>query len=217
MSLAEVRARIEKSCRAAGRSPADVSLIAVSKFQPPEKVEDILRQGHRLFGENRIQEALERWPAFKEKYEDIRLHFIGHLQTNKAREAVAFFDVIETLDSIRLADTLANEMQKQKRVVPCFIQVNTGEEPQKGGISPRDLETLFRHAREIAGITIEGLMCIPPEGDIPDMHFALLHKLSLELGLEKRSMGMSSDYEIAIRYGATHLRIGSALFGARST
>lgn len=215
MSLQDIQSGIQKACKACGRRPQDVNLIAVSKNQPLEAILPVLEAGHRLFGENRVQDAQERWDPLREKYDDIALHFIGHLQTNKARDAVALFDCIQSVDSARLADALANEMQKQNRNLPCFIQVNTGEEPQKSGIAPRDLEALLRHCRENAGLSVLGLMCIPPEDEIPDMHFALLHKLAGQLDLPHLSMGMSADYEIAIRYGATHIRVGSALFGIR--
>lgn len=215
MSLGEVRQKIEAACKSAGRKASDVTLVAVSKSQTLDKIIPMLDAGHRIFGENRVQEAMERWPPLAEKYPGVKLHFIGHLQTNKAKEAVKLFDVIETVDSERLAASLAEEMRKQSKKLPCFLQVNTGEEPQKGGIAPRDLEKLLRFCRKDAGLGITGLMCIPPEGDIPDLHFALLHKLAASLDLKALSMGMSSDYEIAIRYGATHIRVGSALFGVR--
>jgi len=168
-----------------------------------------------VFGENRVQEAEEKFPALRPKYPDMQLHFIGHLQTNKAKDAVKNFDVIETVDSQKLAEALHREMDKQKRPLPCFIQVNTGDEEQKGGVAPQDLETLLRFCREQAALRIEGLMCVPPLHEIPDLHFALLRKLADEFGLKKMSMGMSADFDIAIRYGATHVRVGSAIFGAR--
>lgn len=202
MSLATVKSRI----------PAGVTLVAVSKNQPVEKIQALLDQGHRVFGENRVQEAAEKFPALRARYDNIELHFIGHLQTNKAKAAVSVFDVIETVDSMPLADALKKEMEKQKRTLPCFLQVNTGDESQKGGVPPKELEALFRFCKEQAQINIEGLMCIPPVHEIPDLHFALLRKLATELGLQKLSMGMSADFDIAIRYGATHVRIGSAIF-----
>lgn len=214
MSLPEIKARIEAACRAAGRPFSSVSLIAASKGQSLDKIWEVLDGGHRLFGENRVQEAERRWPPLRAKYPGIKVHCIGHLQTNKAKEAVQIFDVIHTLDSIRLADALHEEMEKQRRKLPCFIQVNTGEEPQKGGVTPKELESLFRHCRD-ARLPVDGLMCIPPHHEIPDMHFALLGKLAQELGLKQLSMGMSADFETAIRYGATHVRVGTALFGIR--
>jgi len=194
--------------------PAHVTLVAVSKFQPVEKIEALLKKGQRVFGENRVQEAAEKFPALKEKYPDIELHLIGHLQTNKAKEAVALFDVIESVDSLRVAEALKKEMEKQSKNLPCFIQVNTGEEAQKDGVAPRDLEKLYKDCVAL-GLKIEGLMCIPPAEDIPDLHFALLAKLARKLNLKKLSMGMSADYEAAIKYGATHIRLGTALFGER--
>lgn len=215
MSLQLVRDKITAACKTAGRDASSVTLVAVSKFQPLEKVMAVLEEGQRVFGENRIQDAQERWPQLLEKYPGVSLHFIGHLQSNKAKDAVKLFDVIESVDSEKLAGALADEMARQKKNLPCFLQVNTGEEPQKGGIAPRDLEKLFRFCTEDARLRIEGLMCIPPENDIPDMHFALLHKLSRELSLPCLSMGMSADFETAIRYGSTHIRVGSALFDIR--
>lgn len=214
MSLAEVRGKIESACRAAGRGASSVTLVAVSKQQPEARVRAALSAGQRVFGENRVQEAQARWRPLREEYGDISLHFIGHLQTNKARDAVALFDVIETVDSERLAAALKEEMERQGKNLPCFIQVNTGEEPQKGGIAPKELENLYRVCRDMA-LDVQGLMCIPPEGDIPDLHFALLRKLAGGLGLSSLSMGMSADFEVAIRYGATHVRVGSAVFGDR--
>ena len=215
MSLAEIKSRIASSCQSTRRDAASVTLVAVSKFQPLEKIEELLERGHRVFGENRVQEAEEKYTsALREKYPDINLHFIGHLQTNKAKDAVRLFDVIETVDRPELAEALRHEMDKQKRNLPCFIQVNTGNEAQKGGVASKDLAALYRFCKELK-LNVTGLMCIPPVNDIPDLHFALLHKLAGELGLKHLSMGMSADFDIAIRYGATHVRIGSALFGER--
>jgi PLP dependent protein len=214
MSLPQIKSRIEAACKAAGRPASSVSLIAASKGQSLDKIWEVLDEGHRLFGENRVQEAERRWPPLRAKYPGIKVHCIGHLQTNKAKEAVQIFDVIHTLDSVRLADALHDEMEKQRKKLSCFIQVNTGEEPQKGGVPPKELESLFKHCRE-AHLNIDGLMCIPPHHEIPDMHFALLNKLAHELGLKRLSMGMSADFETAIRYGATHVRVGTALFGIR--
>lgn len=215
MNLAEIKKRIASSCRKVPRDPAGVTLVAVSKFQPIENIVSLLKEGHCVFGENRVQEAIEKFPALRECYPDIELHFIGHLQTNKVKEAVRIFDVIETVDRIKLAGDLAEEMEKQRRRLPCFIQVNTGDEEQKGGVTPQELEGLFRFCTEEAGLRIEGLMCIPPVHEIPDLHFALLHSLAQSLNLKKLSMGMSADFDTAIRYGATNIRIGSALFGIR--
>jgi len=215
MKLTETKSLIHSVCKKTERDPASVTLVAVSKFQPIEKIRLLLEQGQRVFGENRVQEAAEKFPPLREEYKDIELHFIGHLQTNKVKEAVRIFDVIETVDSVRLAKEINNEMNKQKRSLSCFIQVNTGGEEQKGGISPEKLGELFRFCREQTTLHIEGLMCIPPVHEIPDLHFALLHKLAGELSLKKLSMGMSTDFNAAIRYGATHLRIGTAIFGDR--
>lgn len=214
MGLAAIQSDIAAACRKAGRDPADVTLVAVSKFQPAEKIEALLKQGHRVFGENRVQEAAEKYPALRAAYPDLSLHFIGHLQTNKAKDAVALFDVIETVDRPELAEALRKEMDKQKRERPCFIQVNTGDEEQKGGVAPKDLPALYETCRKLK-LNITGLMCIPPADDIPDLHFALLHKLAGERGLRHLSMGMSADFKTAIMYGATHIRVGTALFGAR--
>ncbi len=214
MSLAEVKERIEKACKEAGRAPSSVALVAASKNQALDRIWDVLDHGHRIFGENRVQEAERRWPPLRAKYPGIKLHLIGHLQTNKVKEAVQLFDVIQTVDSAKLAETLRNEMDRQRRPLPCFIQVNTGEETQKGGVSPRELEKLYGFCKDLQ-LRVDGLMCIPPHDQIPDMHFALLHKLSLELGIKQLSMGMSGDFETAIRYGATHVRVGTALFGVR--
>ncbi|MCE9507204.1 MAG: YggS family pyridoxal phosphate-dependent enzyme [Alphaproteobacteria bacterium] len=215
MGLAAIKSRIRDACKKAGRSATAVTLVAVSKSQPVEKIEALLEQGQRVFGENRVQEAAEKFSGLREKYDGIELHLIGHLQTNKVKEAVRIFDVIESLDSIRLAGELAAEMKKQGRSLPCLIQVNTGGEAQKGGVAPQDLEALFRFCTEQANLRIEGLMCLPPVDDIPDLHFALLHKLAQGLSLPKLSMGMSADFETAIRYAATQVRVGSALFGTR--
>lgn len=214
--LDDIRARIKAACKTANRVAHDVSLVAVSKTQPQDKVETLLAQGQRLFGENRLQEACARWLPLRETYPDVKLHLIGHLQTNKANDAVALFDCIETVDSLRLADALKTAMDKQNRPLPCFIQVNTGAEPQKAGVAVNELAALLEHCRTQAKLDIQGLMCIPPAQDIPDLHFALLHKLAHEHGLPALSMGMSADFETAIRYGATHIRIGTALFGQRS-
>jgi len=212
--LKEIKSRIASTCKKSGREGSSVTLVAVSKFQPVEKIEALLEQGHRVFGENRVQEAEEKYPVLRVKYPDIELHFIGHLQTNKAKDAVRLFDVIQTVDRPELAEALKREMDKQKRPLPCFIQVNTGDEEQKGGVAPKDLAALYSFCKELK-LNITGLMCIPPADDIPDLHFALMHKLAGELGLNHLSMGMSADFDIAIRYGATHVRIGSALFGDR--
>jgi len=213
--LAEVLRRIAEAARAAGRDPADVTLVAVSKTHGPDKVRELLAAGQRVFGENRVQEAEEKFPALKAEYPDLQLHLIGPLQTNKAREAVALFDVIESVDRERLAATLAKEMARAGRRPECFIQVNTGEEPQKAGILPAALDVFVASCRDIHKLPVVGLMCIPPVDEEPALHFALLVKMAARNGLSKVSMGMSADYEIAVRLGATHVRVGSALFGTR--
>jgi pyridoxal phosphate enzyme (YggS family) len=210
--LAAIRARIETAARAVGRDPAAVTLVAVSKTQPWPSIEPVLRAGQTTFGENRVQEALERWTG---RREGLALHLIGPLQTNKAREAVGFFDVIESLDRPKLAGVLADEIQRAGRAPRLYIQVNTGEEPQKAGVTPREADAFIAACRADYGLAIEGLMCVPPNEDAPGPHFALLAKIAARNGLAKLSMGMSGDFETAIRLGATTVRVGSALFGAR--
>ena len=213
--LAEVNRRIAEAAKAAGRRPADVTLVAVSKTHGPERVREVLEAGHRIFGENRVQEAQEKFPALKAAYSDLELHLIGPLQTNKARDAVALFDVIQSVDRERLAAVLAKEMERAGKWPACFIQVNTGEEAQKAGILPADLDAFVASCREAHKLPVVGLMCIPPVDEEPALHFALLAKMAKRNGLDKLSMGMSADYETAVRHGATHVRVGSALFGAR--
>ena len=200
------------AAKAAGRDPADVELVAVSKQQPWEAVEPVLEAGQRVFGENRVQEAQSRWTG---RREGLSLHLIGPLQTNKAREAVDFFDVIEAVDRPRLARALADEIQRAGRAPRLYIQVNTGEEPQKAGVAPTDADAFIAAARDEFGLIIEGLMCVPPADEPPAMHFALLAKIARRNGFERLSMGMSADFEAAIRFGATSVRVGSALFGGR--
>ena len=210
--LAALRQRIDTAARAAGREPASVQLTAVSKQQDWDRVAGIVGAGQRVFGENRVQEALHRW---RDRRGDLQLRLIGPLQTNKAREAVAFFDVVETLDRHRLAERLAGEIQAGGRAPRLYVQVNTGEEPQKAGVAPPQVDAFIEACRRTLGLEIRGLMCIPPIGEPPGPHFALLAKIAARNGLAELSMGMSDDFEIAIRHGATHVRIGSALFGAR--
>lgn len=214
----DVVARIARAAQAAGRNPADVTLVAVSKTQPWEAIEPVLAAGQRVFGENRVQEAMARWEgkAADPALVDLTLHLIGPLQSNKSREAVAFFDVIESLDREKLARSLADEVQKQGRTPRLYVQVNTGEEAQKAGILPADADAFIAAARTTYGLTLEGLMCIPPADEPPGPHFALLRKIAERNGLSKLSMGMSGDFETAIRFGATSVRVGSAVFGARS-
>ena len=192
------------------RIPKNVTLVAVSKVQPPEKLQAALDCGQRVFGENRVQEAQAHWAEARKKYPDLRLHLIGGLQTNKVDEAVELFDVIETVDRIKLADAIAKTGKK----IECLIQVNTGEEAQKGGVLTLELEALYKHCKDI-GLNITGLMCIPPAQASPIFHFGLLASWAKRLGLSALSMGMSGDFEDAIRMGATHVRVGSALFGER--
>jgi pyridoxal phosphate enzyme (YggS family) len=213
--LAEVQGRIAQAARAAGRDPASITLVAVSKTHGAERVRELLEAGHRVFGENRVQEAEEKFPALKAEYADLRLHLIGPLQTNKARDAVALFDVIESVDRERLAATLSKEMARAGRQLACYVQVNTGEEPQKAGVLPRDVDGFVASCRDVHKLPIVGLMCIPPVGEEPALHFALLAKMAARNGLAELSMGMSADYETAVRLGATHVRVGTALFGHR--
>ena len=213
--LADVRQRIEAAAQAAGRDPADVTLVAVSKVQPPERIEAVLAAGQRIFGENRVQEAQSRWPALRERYEDVELHLIGPLQTNKVRQAVGLFDVIQSVDRPKLARKLAEAFAETGRALPCYIQVNTGEEPQKAGVMPADADAFIAECRDTYRLPMAGLMCIPPVGEESALHFALLKKIAGRNGLSGLSMGMSSDFETAITLGATVVRVGSALFGAR--
>jgi pyridoxal phosphate enzyme (YggS family) len=213
--LAEVRQHIAAAARAAGRDPAAVTLVAVSKTHGADRVRELLDAGQRVFGENRVQEAEEKFPALKAAYPDLALHLIGPLQTNKAREAVALFDVIQSVDRERLAATLAKEMTRAGRRPDCYIQVNTGEEPQKAGVLPAELDAFVASCRDTHKLPIAGLMCIPPVDEEPALHFGLLAKMAARNGLARISMGMSADYETAIRLGATHVRVGTALFGHR--
>jgi len=213
--LQSVQDAIAHAARDARRNPEDITLVAVSKVHGPETIEPVLKAGHRIFGENRVQEAQAKWPALRERYPDVVLHLIGPLQTNKVKDAVALFDVIETVDRPKLARKLADAMTGADRPPRLFIQVNTGEEAQKAGVIPADLDGFVRLCRDELGLSIEGLMCIPPRDEEPALHFALLEKLAQRNGLEKLSMGMSADFETAIQFGATHVRVGTALFGTR--
>ena len=214
-ALAAVRHRIARAARAAGRAPEDVTLIAVSKQQPWERVQALLDAGHRVFGEHRVQEAQGRWADRRTEWPDLQLRLIGPLQSNKAVEAVALFDVIETLDRDSLAEALVKAIAKAGRAPELFVQVNTGEEPQKAGVAPHEVDAFLDRVRQTHGLNVSGLMCIPPADEEPAMHFALLRKIARRNGIERLSMGMSGDYETAVRFGATHVRVGSALFGAR--
>jgi pyridoxal phosphate enzyme (YggS family) len=209
---AEILQRIAAAARAAGRDPADVTLVAVSKQQPWDAIAPVLAAGQRIFGENRVQEAQARWA---ERRGDLELRLIGPLQSNKAREALALFDVIETLDRPKLARVLAEEIQRAGRAPRLYVQINTGEEPQKAGQTPDEADDFIADCRGAFGFQIEGLMCIPPEGEPAGPHFALLAQIAARNGIGRLSMGMSSDFETAVRLGATSVRVGSALFGAR--
>jgi PLP dependent protein len=213
--LAAVKAKIETAAMPAGRDPASVNLIAVSKTFEAAAIEPVLQAGHREFGENRVQEAMGKWPALRERYPDLRLHLIGPLQTNKVRDAVKLFDAIHSLDRDKLAGEIAKELSKQKRNVSLFVQVNTGDEIQKAGVHPSDAPALVARCRDQHGLSIGGLMCIPPVDDDPLPHFQMLKRIADELGLASLSMGMSADFETAIAEGATHVRVGSAIFGER--
>lgn len=219
-NIQTINASIEKIAKAHDIAQGKIHLVAVSKRQPQEKLKEALEYGHRLFGENRVQEAIEHWTDFKNTHNDIKLHLIGPLQTNKAKEAVALFDVIETVDREKLAKALASEMEKQGRALPCFIQVNTGSEPQKAGIDPKDVSAFLKTCRDL-GLHIMGLMCIPPVDEPPALHFSFLNKLALENDLSQLSMGMSADYDRAIPLcptdGHLYIRVGTGVFGARDT
>lgn len=213
--LVETEAKIAAAAREAGRDPADVHLIAVSKtFDAPDII-PVLHAGQRQFGENRVQEAKGKWPGLKAEFPDVRLHLIGPLQSNKAKEAVELFDAVHSIDREKIARAIAEEMMKQDKRLELFIQVNTGEEPQKAGVAPRELPDLLRLCREELKLDISGLMCIPPVDEEPAIHFAFLSKLATENGLHALSMGMSDDYETAVAFGATYVRVGSAIFGSR--
>ena len=214
-NLGAVRARIEAAAREAGRAPDGVALVAVSKSHPQAAARAALVAGHRVFGENRVQEAQEKWPALVADFPDAQVHLIGPLQTNKAADAVALFDAIQTLDRDRLARALAKEIDRQGRRPDIFVQVNTGEEPQKAGIAPLDADGFIAACRNDIGLPVVGLMCIPPVDENPALHFALLADIAERNGLTRLSMGMSADYEAAVRLGATEVRVGTAIFGAR--
>ncbi|MEE4121016.1 MAG: YggS family pyridoxal phosphate-dependent enzyme [Paracoccaceae bacterium] len=214
MSLSEIQEKIAAAERKAGRPEGSVTLVAVSKVQPLERIEAVLEAGHRVFGENKVQEAQGKWPAFRERFAGVELHLVGPLQTNKARAAVELFDAIHSVDRSKLAKTLARLADETGRCPDLFVQVNTGEEAQKAGVLPAEADALVAEVREL-GLPLKGLMCIPPVDEEPALHFALLAKIAARNGLEGLSMGMSDDYERAIAQGATHVRVGSAIFGAR--
>ncbi|UWR26152.1 YggS family pyridoxal phosphate-dependent enzyme [Sulfitobacter sp. S223] len=214
MTLHTITDKIAKAEAAAGRPAGSVSLIAVSKVQPNERVEAVLKEGHRVFGENKVQEAAGKWPAFRENFDGVELHLIGPLQTNKARQAMELADFIHTLDRPKLANTIARLAQEMGRCPGLFIQVNTGEEDQKAGVIPSEADGFIAECQAL-DLPVHGLMCIPPVNEEPSLHFALLAKIAARNGLTGLSMGMSSDFEKAITFGATHVRIGSAIFGER--
>lgn len=213
--LKRVRHEIVAAAETVNRSPADIELIAVSKTFDIDAVRPVLVAGQRLFGENRVQEAERKWPELKREFADVELHLIGPLQSNKAKDAVALFDVIHTIDREKIARAVADEIARQGRMLKLFVQVNTGEEPQKAGVMPREAKAFVDFCRSDLKLPIVGLMCIPPVDEEPAVHFAFLAKLAKEAGLQGLSMGMSSDFETAIAFGATHVRVGSAIFGHR--
>lgn len=214
-NLANVRTEIAGAARDAGRDPASVTLVAVGKGHPAERSRAVLAAGHRVFGENRVQEAAEKWPDLKAAFPDAQVHLIGPLQTNKVRQAVELFDVIETVDRPRLAQALAREFDRSGHQLPCYIQVNTGAEPQKAGILPEDADSFIAQCRDEFGLPVAGLMCIPPVDEEPALHFALLREIAKRHDLRGLSMGMSADFRIAIAFGATLVRVGTAIFGTR--
>ncbi|RYB07751.1 YggS family pyridoxal phosphate-dependent enzyme [Lichenibacterium ramalinae] len=213
--LAGVAARVARAATDVGRAPGSVALVAVSKTHDAEIIAPALEAGHRVFGENRVQESKAKWPALRARFPDVELHLIGPLQSNKAREAVELFDVIETVDRPKIAEALAAEIARAGKPVRLFVEVNTGAEPQKAGILPAEADGFVRHCREALGLDVAGLMCIPPADEQASPHFALLAKIAARNGLPGLSMGMSSDFELGIQLGATHVRVGTAIFGAR--
>ncbi|TNE39445.1 MAG: YggS family pyridoxal phosphate-dependent enzyme [Alphaproteobacteria bacterium] len=215
-NLAEVLEKIKSAAKKSGRAASDIDLVAVSKVHGEDRIRPVLEAGHRIFGENRVQEAKGKWPALRADYPDVLLHLIGPLQTNKVKEAVALFDVIETVDREKLARKLAEEMKVQGRDLPVYIQINTGAEAQKAGVLPEEADHFIRLCREDLGLHVIGLMAIPPAQEEASLHFMLLEKIAKRNGIKKLSMGMSGDYEVAIAFGATSVRVGTAIFGARA-
>ncbi len=213
--LANVRAEIARACAEAKRDPASVTLVAISKTFGAEAIEPVIAAGQRVFGENRVQEARAKWPALKARYPDVALHLVGPLQSNKAKEAVALFDAIHSLDRASLAEALAKEIARQGRQPTLFVEVNTGAEPQKSGVLPEETDAFIAACRERHGLAIAGLMCLPPLDEAPAPHFALAAKIARRNGLRFLSMGMSADFPLAIEFGATHVRVGTAIFGER--
>lgn len=214
MSLQEIRSRIEKACTEAGRDPAGVTLIAVSKMQPEERVRAVLDEGQRIFGENRVQEAAGKWPAYRETFSGVELHIIGPLQSNKVRQAMELAEYIHSVDRPKIASAIARIADETGSCPGLFLQINTGAEPQKAGVLPQEADAFVAECRALS-LPVKGLMCIPPAQEEASLHFALLAKIAARNGLEGLSMGMSGDFEKAISFGATHVRVGSAIFGAR--
>src|SRR6266849_469013 len=214
--LSKVRDEIARACAEARRDPAAVTLVAISKIFGAEAIEPIIAAGQRVFGENRVQEAKAKWPALKERYPGIELHLVGPLQSNKAKEAVALFDAIHSVDRASLAEALAKEITRQGRQPTLFVEVNTGAEPQKAGVLPEETDAFLTRCSESYGLAISGLMCIPPAHEPPAPHFALTAKIARRNGLALLSMGMSADFPVAIELGATHVRVGTAIFGERT-
>lgn len=214
-NLADVLGEIAVAARESGRNSRDVTLVAVGKNHDEVRIRPALEAGHRVFGENRVQEAVDKWPTLRDEFSGTTLHLIGPLQTNKIRQAVAHFDVVETVDRAKLARELSREMDKSGRLLDCFIQVNTGAEPQKAGILPEEADAFIGSCRDDFGLPVKGLMCIPPVDEEPSLHFALLREIAQRNDLAGLSMGMSGDYPIAIAFGATHVRVGTAIFGER--
>ena len=214
-NLTKVQAAIAAAATDAGRTEKDVKLVAVSKTQPAEHIKPALVAGHRLFGENRVQEAGGKWPRLRQEFPDLRLHLIGPLQTNKVKQAVDLFDAIETVDRIKLARALAKEMERAGKRPDCYIEITTGEEPQKAGIAPAEADAFIRQCRDELNLPVVGIMCIPPADEEPAPHFALMAKIAARNNIASVSMGMSADYELAIALGATHVRVGTAIFGPR--
>lgn len=214
-NLDQVKARIAAAAQTAGRRPEDVALIAISKTHPAARIADAITAGHTLFGENRVQESEEKWPSLRADHPGMILHLVGPLQSNKVKRAVQLFDAVQTVDRPKLARALAREMDSQGRQIDCFIQINTGEEPQKAGILPADADAFIAQCRDDLGLPVVGLMSIPPVEDEPGLHFGLLAEMAARNGLAQLSMGMSGDFETAVRFGATHVRVGTSIFGKR--
>ncbi|MBO0717354.1 MAG: YggS family pyridoxal phosphate-dependent enzyme [Rhizobiales bacterium] len=214
--LSAVQAEIARACRDAGRDPAGVTLVAVSKTFAAGAIEPVIAAGHRIFGENRVQEAKAKWPPLQSRYPGLQLHLVGALQSNKAKEAIALFDAVHSVDRASLAEALGKEIAKQGRRPLLFVEINTGAEPQKAGVLPQEADSFLAACRDRYGLAISGLMCLPPLNEAPAPHFALTAKIAHRNGLKLLSMGMSADYPTAIAFGATHVRVGTAIFGART-